>query len=48
MPPPAGEGGAGTAKERFAREVDFARACPPAFSAHDQAEALFEVYEECR
>lgn len=33
------------AGERFAREVDFARRARPAFSAHDQAKVLFEVYE---
>jgi transcriptional regulator with XRE-family HTH domain len=45
MPLPASQDGAATAEERFAREVDFARHARPAFSAHDQAEALFEVYE---
>ena len=45
LPLPAGEAGAGSPGERFAREVDFARHARPVLSAHDQAEALFEVYE---
>lgn len=38
-------GPADTAKERFSREVDFARNARPAFGGRDHARALFEMYE---
>jgi hypothetical protein len=42
MPLPADPGSAG---ERFAREVDFARRARPAFSGQDRAQAELEAYE---